>query len=415
MKLWYPYAQMKTMEVQYRVVKAEGVFLHLDDGRKLIDSISSWWSVNHGYNHPQITAAVKNQLDSFPHVMLGGLTHKPAEDLAEKLVEISPEGLNHVFFGDSGSVGMEVALKMALQYWVQTGRPAKKRFLALRKAYHGDTSGVMGLCDPEEGMHRIFSGLVPEQLFVNPPGLDAEDSDDLMHSIERLETMFQKHAGEIAALVLEPLVQCAGGFNMYSPRYLMEVRRLCNQFKILLIADEVAVGFGRTGTLFAVEQAGITPDILVLGKGLTAGYLGMSATLSTSEIFNAFLDDSPLRAFMHGPTFMGNATACAAALESIRLTNTPETFKKIKAIENKLKTDLLPIRSSKIRNVRVKGAIGVIETERNSDLDGVQEFAAKHGVWLRPFERYLYTMPPYIISEAQLGRIIEIMHRWFEQ
>lgn len=411
--LWYPYAQMKDLEVNHQVQTAEGVHLHLTDGKRLIDGISSWWCVTHGYHHPELDQAIKDQLDKYAHVMLGGLSNEPALNLSQKLVEITPEGLNHVFFGDSGSVGVEVALKMATQYWHNLGRANKKKIIALNKAYHGDTSGCMSVCDPAEGMHNLFSGITPQQYFLDAPESGYEpDLALLKQELDTIEAFMRSEHQHCAALIVEPLMQAAGGFNLYSPEYLKQVKALCEKYEILLIADEVATGFGRTGTLFACEQADICPDIMVLGKGLTAGYLGHSATLATTEIFNAFLSDDPSKAFMHGPTFMGNALACSVGLKSIEIFQRDRYLERIKHIETHLKNSLLPVQSKKIKAARVLGATGVFEVHDKSVLADAQAFAIERGVWLRPFESYLYTMPPYIIDDESLTKITDVMLEW---
>jgi adenosylmethionine---8-amino-7-oxononanoate aminotransferase len=414
--LWYPYSQMKTELEHYKVTSAEGVYLHLEDGRKLIDSISSWWCVIHGYNHPEINQAAKEQLEKMSHVMLGGLTHDPVEKLAKKLVQITPKGLNHVFFSDSGSVGVEVAMKMAVQYWRNLGQKEKYKLLSLKKAYHGDTSGVMSIGDPDDGMHALFSGILPKQLFLDAPQIGYEaDENILINDLVRLENTLKTHNKELAAFIVEPIIQAAGGFNFYSPRYLEEAKLICDKYSVLLIFDEVATGFGRTGTMFAADQTKITPDIMILGKALTAGYLGHAATLATTEIFNAFYDDDPAKAFMHGPTFMGNPLACSIALKGIEIFEKEDYLSKISEIEKTLKTGMLQIKSQNIKDIRVLGATGVIEVKDKKSLEGIQEFAANRGVWLRPFEKYLYTMPPYIISEIEINQIIQVMKDWFRQ
>ncbi len=410
--LWYPYAQMRGLDCQYDVARAEGCTLELADGRKLIDAISSWWCVIHGYNHPELNAVLRQQVDRFAHVMLGGLSHEPARALANKLASIAPRGLNHVFFADSGSVGMEVAMKMAIQYHKNLGIQGRDRFLALYRAYHGDTTGVMSIGDPEEGMHHLFRGYLPEQLFVHPPvGFDNQDS--LGRAIAELTAAFAQHHLSLAAMVVEPIMQGAGGFNFYPPEYLRVARSLCDQHGVPLVFDEVATGFGRTGKLFAAEHAGISPDILVLGKGLTAGYLGMSATLANDRIYEAFLGDGPSNAFMHGPTFMGHATAAAVALRSIEIFERDDYLKKIARIEAQLQREVLPIRGSGIKETRVLGAVGVIEVTSPSVHLGLQSFAADRGVWLRPFDRTVYTAPPYIISEVELLQITSVLRDWF--
>lgn len=416
--LWYPYAQMKTLSPPLRVVHAQGTCLHLDDGRTLIDAIASWWCVIHGYNHPALNAALTGQAHRVSHVMLGGLVHDPAERLAGELVRIAPPGLAHVFFSDSGSVAMEVAMKMALQFWRNRDRPEKHRFLALRRAYHGDTCGVMSIGDPDDGMHRLFAGLLPKQLFVDPPApLASTTPATLAADTARLEARLKAHAGELAAFVVEPILQGAGGIHFYDPAYLHVARTLCDHYGVLLVFDEIATGFGRTGTLFAAEQACVTPDIMAVGKGLTAGYLGHGATLCTEAVFDAFYSDDPADALMHGPTFMGNPLACAVALESIRLFFEEGCIGRIARIEAQLRDGLLPLREAGIRDVRVKGAAGCVEVADPVLLAGLQDFAADRGVWLRPFSTpgggYAYTMPPYCITEAELAQVIEVIRAWF--
>ncbi len=417
MSLWYPYAQMKTMSPPLEVASASGAVLTLADGRQLIDAISSWWCVIHGYNHPVINAAITEQMSQMSHVMLGGLTHEPARKLADKLVAISPEGLNHVFFGDSGSVGVEIALKMAIQYHKNQGAlgsHAKTQIIALKKAYHGDTIGAMSVCDPVEGMHSLFSGLLPQQIFVPSPmgGFDstAEDTQD---NLMLLADTLNKCARTTAAFIVEPLMQAAGGFNFYSPDYLREARKLCDAHNVLMIFDEVATGFGRTGSLFAADQTGITPDIMVLGKGLTAGYSGHSATLATDRVYGAFLSDDPAKSFMHGPTFMGNPMACKIALTSIELFEAENRLARIGQIESILKKRIRSITGQAVKDTRVLGATGVVEAKDKASLQGIQDFAADRGVWLRPFETYAYTMPPYVISDEQLHKICDVLEAWF--
>jgi adenosylmethionine---8-amino-7-oxononanoate aminotransferase len=290
--VWYPYQQMQNLDVQHEVVSAEGVYLYLDNGSKLIDAISSWWCVIHGYNHPQINEQAISQIKEVAHVMLGGLTHKPVKNLAKKLVEITPKDLNYVFFSDSGSVGVEVALKMAIQYWRNNNKSKKNRFLALKKAYHGDTCGVMAVGDPDDGMHALFSGFLPKQFFLPAPSMGYEaDSKQLERDLQQLGDFLRNEHHRLAAFIVEPLMQAAGGFNFYAPLYLKEAKKLCDKYEVLLIFDEVATGFGRTGTLFAADQTGISPDIMVLAKGLTAGYTGHAATLASTRVFEAFLSE----------------------------------------------------------------------------------------------------------------------------
>ncbi len=414
MSLWYPYVQMRKMKMPYAIRDASGVLLHLKDGRTLIDAISSWWCVIHGYNHPRLNCALETQMKRFSHVMLGGLTHENAEKLATELVRLTPPGLSHVFFADSGSVGMgmEAALKMAVQYYMNRGIRGKTRFAALYRGYHGDTIGVMAVGDPEEGMHHLFKGYLAEHYFIHPPE-GFEDHAEAARAARDLETLFKNHHHEIAGFVCEPLMQGAGGFNFYPPEFLAEARRLCDDYGVLFILDEVATGFGRTGTMFACEQAQVVPDILVLAKALTAGYLGLSATIAHEKVYEAFLGDSYENAFMHGPTFMGNALACAVALEGIRIFESENYLGKIARIHEILKRELLGFAAPGVREVRVLGACGVIETVSEKTHAGIQEYAADHGVWLRPFLNVVYTMPPYIISEEELVKVCRVMKEFF--
>lgn len=410
--LWLPYAQMKTVEPPYRVVRGEGVKLYLDDGNVLIDGISSWWCVIHGYNHPVLNKAVQEQLAKFAHVMLGGLVNDAAIHLAETLVRITPKGLDRVFFGDSGSVGVEIGLKMAIQFWRNKGFSQKNRFVALRRGYHGDTTGAMSVSDDDEGMHRLFKGAILSQYFVDAPGGDNIESDECQASLCQLAELLKSNNNQIAAVILEPVFQGAGGFHFYPPEYLFHARRLCDEHGVLLIFDEVATGFGRTGALFAADLAKVTPDIMVLSKALTGGYFGLSATIATNQIYESFLGDDPELAFMHGPTFMGNAVACAVASASISLIETENYLSKIKAIEQVLKEEILELEGPSLCDARVLGAIGVLEFESPSNLRGFRDFAMDRGVWLRPYSKWLYTMPPYIIAEDELRRITAVMKEW---
>jgi adenosylmethionine-8-amino-7-oxononanoate aminotransferase len=407
---------MQHLEVNLEVTEAKGVYLTMSDGKKLVDAISSWWCVSHGYNHPELNQAMFDQVNQFSHVMLGGLKNQTTEEFANKLVEITPEGLNHVFFSDSGSVGVEVAIKMALQYFFNQGMQNKTRIVALQRAYHGDTTACMSVCDPAEGMHTMFHGITPEQLFLPAPsgGFNASE-ETIAADIQKARELLEEHSEAIAAVIVEPLMQGAGGFNMYSPEYLNQLKELCEQHNVLLIFDEVATGFGRTGKLFAADHTQIVPDIMVLAKGLTAGYIGHAATLATTQIFEAFLSDSPTKAFMHGPTFMGNPTACAIGLKAIEVFERDNYLEKIARIEQVLKDELLDFTHEDIVETRVLGATGAIEVKEASHHKGIQEFAAERGVWLRPFERYIYTMPPYIITEDELRKITQVMKDWFSR
>lgn len=415
--LWFPYAQMARIPAPWRVESARGVRLRLQDGRELIDALSSWWCVIHGYNHPRLNRAAKEQIDRVAHVMLGGLEHAPARALAEELVAITPEGLNHVFYSDSGSVGVEIALKMAVQFWRNLGRARKCRFLALRKAYHGDTWMAMSVCDPDDGMHALFRGALTKQHFLNSPrgGFDAT-RETLAPDIDALRACLEAHGEEMAAFIVEPVLQAAGGFHVYSPAYLRAARALCDEYDVLLIFDEVATGFGRTGALFAAEHAGVTPDIMVLGKGLTAGYTGHAATLATTRVYEAFLGEDGSTAFMHGPTFMANPLACAVALAGLELFRQEDRLGQVRRIEEILKEELLPLAAHGhpgIAGVRVLGACGAIEVTGPDVYKGLQAFAAERGVWLRPFDNNVYTMPPYVIDEEELRCVTGVMREWF--
>lgn len=415
MKLWYPYTQMANKPKGYRIKKAEGVYLHLDSGETLIDGISSWWSTIHGYNHPELNDALTGQAANFSHVMLGGLEHQPASQLAEKLVEITPEGLNHVFFSDSGSVGVEVALKIAIQYWVNKGNKKKTKFISLQNAYHGDTFKAMEVGDDSD-FQIPFGHVLNKGFFLDTPkgGFEATEN-ELNKDIESLEVLLKENDETIAAFIVEPLVQCAGGFKIHSPHYLKAAKELCSKYNVLFVFDEVATGFGRTGQLFAAYHASVTPDIMILGKALTAGYLGHAATLTTTEVFDSFLGEGHEKALMHGPTFMGNALACAVALKSIEIFEQENYLEKIRKIEKLIKDKLSVITHDSIHEIRTIGAIGVIEVEEAANLKGFAEFAISNGVWLRPFSKYLYIMPPYIIEEQELEHIILTIHKWFKK
>ena len=418
--VWHPYAHLKTQTPAPKVIGGSGAHFELEGGERLLDATCSWWCMIHGYGHPRLVAAIREQAGTLCHVMLGGLAHDPADQLARELVRITPAGLDHVFYSDSGSVGMEVAMKMALQYQVLSGAPGKCKMLSLMKAYHGDTTGCMAVCDPEEGMHSLFAGLLPKHHFAPAPTAPFEASPEQVEAdLGELRGVLEYHHDEIAALLMEPLLQAAGGLNMTSPEYLRGARALCDEFGILLIFDEVATGFGRTGKLFAADHAGVTPDIMVLSKGLTGGYLGHAATLATDRVHAAFIGDSAQHAFMHGPTFMGNPLACRVALESLRVFEEEDYLGKIATLNKILSRELLadPILNAHpaVADVRVLGATAVIETHAAEALTGVASFARKRGVWLRPFGRWLYTMPAYITSPAEMTQITDVMKAWFEK
>ena len=402
--IWHPYSAVGTGMPVFPVVSARGVRLTLADGRELIDGMASWWCVIHGYNHPVLNRAIEQQLTQMAHVMFGGLTHPPAVALAERLVEITPPGLELVFFADSGSVAVEVALKMAIQFWHGQRRPNKRRFVALRQGYHGDTLHAMSVCDPVTGMHGLFSTVLPSQFFVAAPrGGFAQPADpEDLHGLERV---LVEHADEIAALILEPVVQGAGGMRFYSPDYLRAARALCDRYQVLLIADEIATGFGRTGRLFACEHAGITPDILCLGKALTGGYMSMAATLTTHAVGEAIAHGDP-GVFMHGPTFMANPLACAVSLASIGLLLDSPWQRRVSTIEQGLREGLAGCAAlDHVAEVRVLGAIGVVELTRPVDMRRVQPLFVEQGVWVRPFGRLVYVMPPFVIAPDDLASL----------
>ncbi|GEK51571.1 adenosylmethionine--8-amino-7-oxononanoate transaminase [Vreelandella venusta] len=416
--VWHPYAHLKTQAPAPKVVGGSGSHFTLENGERLLDATCSWWCMIHGYSHPRLVAAIREQAGELCHVMLGGLTHDPADQLARELVRITPDGLNHVFYSDSGSVGMEVAMKMALQYQVLIGHPEKCKMLSLMKAYHGDTTGCMAVCDPEEGMHSLFASLLPQHHFAPAPSAPFNATpEQVADDLAALRDVLEKHHHEIAALLMEPLLQAAGGLNMTSPGYLRGARALCDEFGVLLIFDEVATGFGRTGKLFAANHADVTPDIMVLSKGLTGGYLGHAATLANDRVHDAFVGDSANHAFMHGPTFMGNPLACRVALESLRVFEEECYLDKIAALSQQLSRALVDDAALNahpaVADVRVLGATAVIEAHSAETLKGVGQFARERGVWLRPIGRWLYTMPAYIATDADITQITDVMKAWF--
>lgn len=417
--LWHPYTQMQNMQAPLEVVGGTGARMTLAGGETLLDATCSWWCMIHGYGHPRLVAAIQQQAAELCHVMLGGIRHRAAMELADALVRVTPEGLNHVFFSDSGSVGMEVAMKMAVQYQQQrTDRDdtrKRTRMLSLMKAYHGDTAGCMAVCDPEEGMHSLFADFLPRHHFAPAPtaGFNAS-REAVADDIRALRACLETHQHEIAGFLMEPLLQAAGGLNMYSPHYLRAARDLCDEFGVVLIFDEVATGFGRTGKMFACEHADVSPDIMVLSKGLTGGYLGHAATLAQSHVFHAFDGPDANSAFMHGPTFMGNPLACRVALESLAVFEEENYLGKIAELNRILRDTLLNYSHPAIRDIRVLGATAVIEVHDAESLAGAQAHAREQGVWLRPFGRWLYTMPAYITSPQDLRRITHAMTSYFE-
>lgn len=402
--VWHPYSAMGGSQPVYQVVSAEGVRLRLADGRELIDGMSSWWCAIHGYNHPVMNRALESQLKAMAHVMFGGLTHQPAVALAARLVELTPAPLQSVFFADSGSVAVEVAMKMAIQYWHARGESGKQHFLALRRGYHGDTFGAMSVCDPVTGMHGLFNEVLAQQFFVESPSCRfGEPCED--HDVESLSRQLAAHAGEIAAVILEPVVQGAGGMRFYAADYLRRVRELCDQHGVLLIHDEIATGFGRTGKLFACEHAAVVPDIMCVGKALTGGYLSLAATLTTERVSETISAGEP-GLFMHGPTFMANPLACAAGLASIDLLLNSPWQERIAKIEQGLREGLEPCRGlPQVMDVRVLGAIGVVELAVPVDMQTVQSQFVEAGVWVRPFGELVYLMPPYVIDQSDLRKL----------
>ena len=404
-QVWHPYSAMPGKTPVFPVVSAEGVRLRLADGKELIDGMSSWWCAIHGYNHPVLNRVIEDQLVYMSHVMFGGLTHEPGIRLAERLIQIAPPGLNAVFFSDSGSVAVEVAMKMAIQYQGARGKSDKQKMVALRGAYHGDTLGAMAVCDPVTSMHQLFTGVLTPHFFAERPRVrfgEEWQSDDVTPLAEVLE----KHSGEIAAVILEPIVQGAGGMWFYHPEYLRAVRRLCDTHDVLLIADEIATGFGRSGKLFACEHAGISPDILCLGKALTGGYMTLAGTLATTALSEAISEGDG--AFMHGPTFMANPLACAVAGASIELLLSSDWRSTVARIEQQLASGLESCRDfEQVADVRVLGAIGVVELKEPVDMRVMLHEFVGRGVWVRPFKNLVYVMPPFVISPDDLSCITE--------
>ncbi|WP_318432207.1 adenosylmethionine--8-amino-7-oxononanoate transaminase [Photobacterium leiognathi] len=407
--VWHPYTSTVTPLPCYPVTSAQGVYLTLEDGTKLIDGMSSWWSTIHGYNHPILTEAAKAQLDKMSHVMFGGITHQPAVELCRKLVNITPAPLEKVFLADSGSVAVEVALKMALQYWHAKNEPRSK-FLTVSHGYHGDTFAAMSVTDPANSMHRIYKGFLPEHIFAKSPECgfwDEWNENDINDFAEKLE----QHHLDIAAVIIEPIVQGAGGMRLYHPMYLKRIRQLCDQYNILLIADEIAVGFGRTGKLFACEHADISPDIICLGKALTSGYMTLSATITTKHVADTVCSGEA-QCFMHGPTFMGNPLACAVANASLDILAENKWQQQVASIEQQLAQELPPISElEKVKSVRWLGAIGVVELHQAVDMETIQAAFVDQGVWIRPFGKLVYIMPPFIIEPAQLTQLTTAIKR----
>ncbi|MFT3921451.1 MAG: adenosylmethionine--8-amino-7-oxononanoate transaminase [Myxococcales bacterium] len=408
--VWHPYAGPNPVPSPFVVERAEGCRLTLADGRELIDGMSSWWTAIHGYSHPALVRAAQQQAARLSHVMFGGLTHEPAVELCTQLVAMTPEPLQRVFLCDSGSVSVEVALKLALQVWQAEGRGEKRRLLTVRGGYHGDTFGAMAVSDPHNGMHSLFASVLPEHLFAERPG-PAYDAPWDERSWSSFEQLITQHAASLAAVILEPIVQGAGGMRFYHPEYLRRVRALCDRHEVLLILDEIATGFGRTGELFGCHHAQVAPDIMCVGKALTGGMLSLAATLCTERVAAAIGRASP-GVFMHGPTFMANPLACAISLTSLELLSNSPWRERVKAIEAQLQRELAPLRDlPQVADVRVLGAIGVVELERPVVMAEVQPAFVDEGVWLRPFGKLVYCMPPYVIAPDELARITGAMGR----
>ena len=410
--VWHPYSTMGSELPVYPVASANGVRLRLTDGQELVDGMSSWWCAIHGYNHPEMNRALEAQLKKMSHVMFGGLTHRPAVELAAQLVALTPDALQSVFFSDSGSVSVEVAMKMVIQYWNTKGLPSKKHFLTIRNGYHGDTFGAMSVSDPTTGMHSLFQDVLTQQYFVDTPGccFGQACSDEDIADFEQTLSTEKEH---IAAVIMEPVVQGAGGMRFYSEEYLRRVRELCDQYHVLLILDEIATGFGRTGKLFACEYADVTPDIMCVGKALTGGYMSLAATLTTTDVSETISHGEP-GLFMHGPTFMANPLACTAALTSLKILLDSPWQLEISRIEKQLVAGLEPCQAlDVVKDVRVLGAIGVVELVNPVDMATIQPLFVEAGVWIRPFGKLIYLMPPFIIQNDDLEKlttsIVDIM------
>jgi len=397
--VWRPYTQMQTAPEPAVAARTEGSRIWLADGRCLIDGIASWWTACHGYNHPAIRAAVAAQLERMPHVMLGGLVHEPVLELAGRLREMLPGDLDHCFFSESGSVAVEVAMKMARQFWIQRGQRSRQRFVSFRHAYHGDTFAAMSVCDPDEGMHALFAGSLDAQLIVALPQDDA--------AFDRFAEVLERESAHLAGLIIEPLVQCAGGMKFHSPDTLQRIVEIARANDLLVIFDEIATGFGRTGTLFAAEQAAVVPDIMTLSKALTGGTLPLAVTVARRHVYEAFLSDDPQQALMHGPTYCGNPLACAAANASLELFRTEPRLEQVAAIEQQLREGLAPcIDMPGVVDVRVKGAIGVVELAAVPDLDTLRQRFVDAGTWIRPIGNVIYLMPALNIAPAELGVLV---------
>ena len=403
--IWHPYTSMTNPLPSYLVESAHGVELTLSDNTKLIDGMSSWWAVIHGYNHPELNKALVEQSQQVSHVMFGGITHQPAISLCQKLIEMTPKGLNKVFISDSGSVSVEVAIKMVIQYWHTKQLPSKNKLLTVKNGYHGDTFAAMSVCDPVNGMHQIFERVLAKNYFAPAPSIRFDQAWD-PSAVEELEAVFNVHHEELAAFIIEPIVQGAGGMRIYHPEYLKACKALCEKYDVLFIADEIATGFGRTGKLFACEWADISPDILCLGKALTGGYMSLAATLCTDDVANT-ISQGEASCFMHGPTFMANPLACAVANASLGLIQTNEWQTQVAKIEQTLKNKLLPLsHHDRVADTRVIGAIGVVEANQSVNVAHIQKRFVEMGVWIRPFGKLIYVMPPYVMTTQALEKLI---------